>query len=146
MNYPLLLSQHGIRPTANRIVVAKALASAMRPMSLIELERTIGTIDKSNIFRALTLFRDKHLVHLIEDGTGTRYELCHSHDHHHDDDRHPHFHCERCHRTFCLDNTEIPAIPIPDGYQAMSVNYIVTGLCPECNGAHPRPLPKRRGE
>ena len=72
-NPEALMLEHGVKPTANRIVVAKALASAMRPMSLIELERTIGTIDKSNIFRALTLFRDKHLVHLIEDGTGTRY-------------------------------------------------------------------------
>ena len=132
MDYPALLNAHGIRPTANRIVVAKALASAMRPMSLIELERIIGTIDKSNIFRALTLFRDKHLVHLIEDGEGTRYELCHSHDHDHDDDQHPHFHCVRCHRTFCLDNTVIPPIPIPDGYEMHSANYIVKGICPTC--------------
>lgn len=133
MDYSALLTLHGIKPTANRIVVAKALATAMRPLSLSELERLIGTIDKSNIFRALTLFREQHLVHAIEDGDGLRYELCHSHDHHHDDDQHPHFHCEHCHRTFCLDNTEIPPIPIPDGYQMHSANYIVRGICPECS-------------
>ena len=105
----------------------------MRPMSLAELEHAIGTIDKSNIFRALTLFREKHLVHIIEDGDGLRYELCHSNDHDHDDDQHPHFHCEQCRRTFCLDNTEIPPIPIPEGYEMHTANYIVRGICPECS-------------
>ena len=59
-----LLEEHGIKPTANRIVVAKALASSMLPQSLAELERRIMTIDKSNIFRALVLFREHHLVHV----------------------------------------------------------------------------------
>ncbi|MBQ9637260.1 MAG: transcriptional repressor [Prevotella sp.] len=130
--YATLLTEHGVKPTANRIVVAHALASAMRPMSLSELERDIQTIDKSNIFRALTLFREQHLVHVIEDGDGVRYELCHSHDHRHDDDQHPHFHCEHCHRTFCLDHVEIPAIALPDGYRQSSVNYVVKGTCPAC--------------
>ena len=132
--YATLLAEHGVKATANRIVVARALASSMRPMSLSELERDIQTIDKSNIFRALTLFREQHLVHVIEDGDAVRYELCQSHSHHHDDDQHPHFHCDRCRRTFCLDNVEIPPITIPDGYRMTSVNYIVKGLCPECAG------------
>lgn len=133
--YANLLIEHGVKPTANRIVVARTLASAMRPMSLSELERNIQTIDKSNIFRALTLFREQHLVHVIEDGDGVRYELCHSHSHQHDDDQHPHFHCECCHRTFCLDHVEIPSIVIPDGYLMMSVNYVVKGICPACAAA-----------
>ena len=61
-----LLEEHGVRPTANRIVVAKALASSIQPQSLAELERKISTIDKSNVFRALTLFKEHHLVHAIE--------------------------------------------------------------------------------
>lgn len=85
-----LLEQHGVKPTANRIVVAKALAAAENPMSLAELERKILTIDKSGIFRALTLFREHHLVHIIEGGgEGVKYEFCHSHSHEHDEDVHP---------------------------------------------------------
>lgn len=87
-----LLEEHDIKPTANRIVVAKALAASMQPQSLTELERKILTIDKSNVFRALMLFKEHHLVHTIEGSSdGTKYELCHSHDHEHDDDQHPHF-------------------------------------------------------
>ena len=82
-DFEALLVAHDIKPTANRIVVAKTLAAAERPMSLSELEYKILSIDKSGVFRALTLFREHHLVHVIEDGgDGVRYELCLSHDGH----------------------------------------------------------------
>ena len=61
-----LLTEHGIKPTANRLMVARELAAAGRPLSLTELERQLQTIDKSGIFRALTLFREHHLLHVIE--------------------------------------------------------------------------------
>ena len=129
-----LLEAHGVKPTANRIVVVKALAAAERPMSLTELEYKILSIDKSGVFRALTLFREHHLVHVLEDGgDGVRYELCLSHDEHQeDDDQHVHFYCEHCHRTFCLPATPIPPVSLPDGYFMQSINYMVKGLCPEC--------------
>jgi len=129
---PLLLS-HDVRPTANRLLVAAELARSMRPLSLSELEEQMPTMDKSSIFRALTVFREHHLVHVIEDGgDGVRYELCHSQSHAHDNDIHAHFYCERCHRTFCIDNTPVPSIPIPDGFRMSTVNYLVKGICAEC--------------
>lgn len=132
-----LLASHGIKPTANRIVVARTLAAAERPMSLTELEYKILSIDKSGVFRALTLFREHHLVHVIEDGgDGVRYELCHSHDGHaEDDDQHVHFYCERCHRTFCLPDMPIPTVSLPAGYELHDINYMAKGLCPECSSA-----------
>ena len=132
-----LLASHDIKPTANRIVVAKTLAAAERPMSLTELEYKILSIDKSGVFRALTLFREHHLVHVIEDGgDGVRYELCYSHDGHaEDDDQHVHFYCERCHRTFCLPDTPIPSVSLPQGYHLTSINYMAKGLCPDCSSS-----------
>ncbi len=128
-----LLEQHGVKPTANRIVVVRALAEAGRPMTLAELEYQILSIDKSGVFRALTLFREHHLVHAIEDGSGAlRYELCHSHSHEADDDLHVHFFCERCQRTYCLDATPIPQVPVPPGFTVASANYIIKGVCPHC--------------
>lgn len=128
-----LLQVHGIKPTANRILVAKALASSIQPQSLAELERRIISIDKSNIFRALVLFREQHLVHAIEGSSdGTKYELCYSHDHEHDDDQHPHFYCEKCQQTFCLNDAELPEIQLPQGFEAHSSNLMIKGLCPHC--------------
>ena len=128
-----LLQVHGIKPTANRILVAKALASSIQPQSLAELERRIISIDKSNIFRALVLFREQHLVHAIEGSSdGTKYELCYSHDHEHDDDQHPHFYCEKCQQTYCLNDAELPEILLPQGFEAHSSNLMSKGLCPHC--------------
>ena len=131
------LERHGIKPTSNRIVAVRALETAGRPLSLLELETKIQTIDKSGVFRALTLFREHHLVHVIEDGgDGVRYELCHSHDAACDDDVHAHFYCEKCKRTYCLDDMKIPPVTIPGGFVVNTVNYMMKGLCPHCNEAH----------
>jgi len=129
----MLLAERGVKATANRMVVAKALSHAGRPVSMSELEEELVTFDKSSIFRTLVTFREHHLVHVIEDGgDGVRYELCHSHHIHEDDDMHAHFFCTNCHKTFCLDNAPIPEIALPDGFKMSSVNYLVKGLCPEC--------------
>jgi len=114
-----LLEHHGVKATANRIVVVKALAAADRPMSLSELEYQILTIDKSGVFRALTLFKEHHLVHVIEDD-------------HVDDDLHVHFYCEQCRRTYCLEDIKIPPVRLSDGFEMHSVNYMVKGICPHC--------------
>ena len=128
-----LLEAHDIKPTANRMMVVKALRSSIQPLSLAELERRIQTIDKSNVFRALTLFREHHLVHAIEGGgDGTRYELCHSRCDNRDEDQHPHFYCEVCQQTFCLDYLHMPEVELPEGFKAHSVNFIIKGVCPHC--------------
>lgn len=129
-----LLEEHGVKPTPNRLLVARALASAGRPLSLMELETCLETIDKSNIFRTLTAFRDAHLVHVLEDsGDGVRYELCHSHHEDHDDDVHVHFYCVKCHKTYCLEDIPVPPVSVPEGYDAESVSYLLKGVCPDCH-------------
>lgn len=128
-----LLERHGVRPTANRILIVKALAAGRHPLSMRDLEIEIQSIDKSNIFRALTLFRERHMVHAVEDGDGaTRYELCWSEDEESDEDEHMHFFCEVCHRTFCLYDRHVPDVSLPEGYRVSSVNCLVKGVCPAC--------------
>ncbi len=133
--YIALLEQHSIRPTANRLLIVKALAAAGRPLSLGDLEKRLLTVDKSSIFRALTLFRQCHLVHAIEGGAdGVRYELCLSRHSDVDDDRHVHFFCERCQHTFCLDDIAVPQVSLPEGYTLSEVTYILRGVCQDCAG------------
>ena len=128
-----LLKTHGIRLTANRILIARTLSGLDSPSSMKELEAKIQTIDKSNIFRTLTLFKAHHLVHVIEDGNGgIKYELCLSHDHEEDEDEHVHFFCEQCHRTFCLRETPLPTLTLPADYLVQQVQLVVKGICPAC--------------
>ena len=130
----LLLKEHGIRLTANRILIARTLSTMSYPASMKELEAKIQTIDKSNIFRTLLLFKQHHLVHQMEDGNDVvRFELCQSQDENTDDDMHVHFYCERCQRTYCLSDTPIPQVELPAGFEQSSVNYMVKGLCPKCS-------------
>ncbi len=128
-----LLEGHGIKPTANRLLIVKALASQHHPVSVKDLEDSLLTLDKSSIFRVLTLFREHHLVHAIETGEGiVKYELCQSHNEEEDDDEHVHFYCERCHRTICLHDIPVPQIPVPEGYRAEGINVLVRGICERC--------------
>ena len=128
-----LFAQHGVKLTANRLLIAQALEEAGRPLSMTELEDRLETIDKSNVFRALTAFREAHLVHALEDaGDGVRYELCLSHHDDEDDDVHVHFYCTQCRRTFCLHDVPVPPVHVPDGYEPQGVSYLVKGICPEC--------------
>lgn len=134
-----LLEQRGIKPTAVRLLVLAALERADCALSLTELEARMGTVDKSSIFRSLTLFLAHHLVHVVEDGTGMqKYALCspdcHCGEEHHAglSDLHTHFRCERCHRTFCLRGLPVPSVPLPEGFTLTSANYVLVGICPEC--------------
>ena len=71
------LERKGVKPTANRILVLKALLSNSTPVSLSDLEDFIVTMDKSSIFRVLTLFLEHNVVHAMEDGSGSlKYEVC----------------------------------------------------------------------
>ena len=57
------LTRKGIKPTANRILVYKALLSHSAPMSLGDMENLMPSMDKSSIFRTLTLFLEHDVVH-----------------------------------------------------------------------------------
>ncbi len=127
-----LLMAHGIKPTANRILILRAITDKGSPLSMKEIEARLLTVDKSVISRSLALFRDHNLVHTIDSADGVHYETCLSHDDQHDDDEHVHFFCERCHRTFCLTDVPVPEISVPDGFQLRETNVIVRGLCPDC--------------
>ena len=62
------LELKGVKPTANRILVLKALKEQACPVSLTDLEDILATMDKSSIFRVLTLFLEHDIVHSFEDG------------------------------------------------------------------------------
>lgn len=131
------LEKKGIKGTANRITVYRALANADVPVTLSMLEDELVTVDKSSIFRVLTLFLEHDVVHAFEDGRGVlHYELCGNEGHCDLSDSHLHFYCETCHKSYCLDDVQLPDISLPDGFSAHSVSFVVKGECPECHRRH----------
>lgn len=130
------LSEAGVSPTPNRLLVLRAIAQAHRPVSLAELEAVLETMEKSSIFRVLNLLESKSLIHTMQDGRGiTKYELCRCQGHgHSEEDMHVHFYCTNCRETFCFEDLAIPAVTVPDGFRIDTVNFMLQGLCPACSG------------
>ena len=138
-----ILIERDIKPTSVRLLVLRALTDTSFAVSLTDLEAQLGTVDKSSIFRTLTLFQAHHLVHSIVDGSGqTKYALCPAGCHCNVDsetgleDLHIHFSCEECHRTFCMRNLSVPQIKLPKDFVLKNANFVLIGLCPECSNKH----------
>jgi len=136
-SYSPRLEARGVKPTSTRLLVYRALAESRCSLSLRELDDVLDTVDRSSIFRTLTLLLAHHLVHAIEDGTGiTRYEVCEGDDDCSLDDQHVHFYCRQCQRTFCFHNIHIPHLTMPEGFEMEGVNFLVKGICPDCAREH----------
>ena len=115
------------------MLVWNALSASGRAVSLPELEVRLESVDKSTIFRTLNLFRQRHLVHAIEDGSGAlKYEICGGDEECGVSDMHPHFYCECCRRIFCFEEMRIPPVRLPEGFVLREINYMAKGICRAC--------------
>ena len=97
-------------------------------------KKKLQTVDKSTIFRTISLFLDRHLIHAIDDGSGAlKYAVCS------DDctcsvsDQHVHFYCEGCHRAFCFRSQAVPVVQAPEGFvlhgSELCTQGTVPGMC-----------------
>lgn len=130
-DYEKRLEQRGVKPTALRLLIFRTLTEAGCALSLGELEMRLDTVDRSTIFRTLTLLLSRQLVHALEDGSGSlKYEVCAGECACTLDDMHAHFYCLGCQRTFCFKQIHIPQVELPDGFAVQSINYMVKGYCP----------------
>jgi len=125
------LTEHGVRPTAVRILVLKTILQNMsNAFSLQDITDILVHADSSSIYRALMLFAEHHILHPIDDGSGMqKYCVCHCSDH---DCHHVHLTCTVCHQTICLKDIPVPQVPIPEGYLIEESEFVVKGICPHC--------------
>lgn len=127
------LKEHGVKPTAVRILVWNQAEKQRETFTLNDMEEWMPEMDRSSIFRTLRLFTEHHLLHEINDGTGfQKYCVCRCDDVHHLN--HIHFTCRRCGRTYCLEGYAIPYVEMPEGFALEEAEYIVKGVCQECAG------------
>lgn len=130
------LTDHGVRPSPVRSLVFEVLLNADAPMSSLDVETALETVDRSSISRSVATFLRAGLLHSIADGTGVvKYEVCRSDNEQSDSDEHVHFRCERCGRTICLTDVPVPEVTLPNGFTARQYNFVVTGVCDKCNNS-----------
>ena len=134
------LEQREIKPTAMRLLILKTMTGFERAFSLLDLENKLDTVDKSTLSRTINLFLKQHLIHCIDDGSGSlKYAVCNSECKCDIDDLHVHFFCTHCHKTFCLRNIHVPIVGLPQHFTLQSINYVMKGLCDHCSAIKSRP-------
>lgn len=130
----MILEAVGIRPTATRILIYKTISKLKDTFNLSDIEMELLSIDKSTIFRTLVSFQEHHLIHSIDDGSGSsKYCLCRNQGECHEEEGHCHFYCTKCNKTYCLEDHATPNIVLPNGFEMKQINYIVKGICATCN-------------
>jgi Fur family ferric uptake transcriptional regulator len=128
-----ILLKREIKPTAIRLLILKEITKFSQTFSLSMLEEKLETVDKSTLFRTITLFHANHLLHSIDDGSGSiKYSMCGDDCNCEVEDLHPHFFCEKCRQTICLKHTHIPNVQLPEKYILSSINFVLKGLCDKC--------------
>ena len=128
------LDNAGVRVTAVRLLIWKTIRNVFHDaFSLADLETVLPTVDRSTLFRNLSVLTEAHLLHEIDDGSGSqKYCVCHIDDTRHCQG-HIHLTCRICHRTFCMTNVKIPPVPLPEGFVQEETEYVVKGICKECS-------------
>lgn len=135
INKEELLQKNALKRTSARLKVLHLFEESDHALSQPELEQHLGEeIDRVTLYRILSAFEEKGIVHKIIDPQGTgKYALCHADcnaGHHHDE--HLHFNCIVCHNTYCLENTAVPAVSVPAGFQVNELVLSASGICSKC--------------
>ena len=129
-----ILEERGIKPTSNRILILRTLLSTDEMLSVTDIEDILESVDKSTVFRTITLFQQAGLVHFIDDGTGSlKYAVCSKGCSCTVKELHTHFYCEKCEKTFCFKSIPMPSIDLPEGFSLNSANYVLKCICKKCS-------------
>jgi Fur family ferric uptake transcriptional regulator len=129
-----ILENKKVKITAARELVLNAFLKNDFALSLKDIENILPWSDKVTIFRTLKTFEKKGVLHQINDGSvAIKYALCidecEASEHF---DIHPHFHCNKCGKTICLDKQKIIIENIPTDIVVNNYSLILNGLCSNC--------------
>ena len=133
-NFEALLEKHHLKKTSPRLKVLSMLSAKDVATSQPDLESVMVDIDRVTLYRILSAFEEKGIIHKVFDLNGTaNYAMCSSNceeNHHHDE--HLHFNCTNCKNVYCLDELSLPPLKLPKGFRPEGFTIYATGLCPKC--------------
>ena len=138
----LLLRQHGLQVTPQRLAVLRAASD--RPHSTADdidkaVRAEIGAISRQAVYDALNVLTDKGLLRRIQPaGSPARYE-------NRVGDNHHHLICRTCNCMVDVDCAvgDTPCLTAADdaGYEVDEAEVIYWGRCPDCVAAGRKPEP-----
>src|SRR5688572_1230657 len=130
-----ILKKNQLSVTGSRKKILELFLQSSGALAHSDIEKKTGEkIDRVTVYRTLQSFLDKGIIHTIPTSDNSiRYALCKdecSQGHHHDN--HVHFVCNSCGNTTCLEHVTIPSVQLPEGFQPLDYQMVVTGLCEDC--------------
>ena len=136
-----LLRQNGVRVTAQRLAVVRAVSACPHGTAddMYEVVRQdIGAISRQAVYDSLAILADKNLIRRIQPaGSSARYEDRVGDNHHH-------LICRACNRMVDVDCAVgyTPCLTAADdsGYEIDEAEVIYWGRCPDCGASAPEPL------
>lgn len=131
-----ILKNHHLRITQVRLEILQYFQENNNALSHADLETLFDKkFDRVTIYRTLTSFLEKGLLHKIPDDSGTaKYGLClHQGVTHTHDDEHVHFKCRKCEKIECLHTIDIPKLVLPKKYKMETANLLIEGTCAVCS-------------
>jgi len=129
----LTLRHHAVRLTAIRQHVLEALLQSPFALSRTEIEHHL-VLDRVTVYRTLRTFEEKGIVHRIVDHSETvRYAAaCPDAAAPALANDHVHFKCTTCQHIYCLSQVPVPAVTLPDAYQVLRSDHLLSGICGQC--------------
>lgn len=130
-----LLRRAQLRVTPTRLQVLELFLHHPHALPHSEVEARVTAFDRVTLYRTLTTFTERGLLHRVPDDAGiTKYALCTDCSEHHHHDNHVHFKCVNCGNTLCLAQSILPRVEVPEGYRVQDISLLVQGICPSCSG------------
>lgn len=128
-----ILKKAGLRITSSRKKIIDILMQSQGALSEIDLEKKLADdCDRTTIYRTLHTLLEKDLVHRLIDMDGvSKYVL--NTEPEESLSEHAHFKCNHCGTIYCLPESPTQQVRLPEGYSKLNTNFLVIGVCQDCN-------------
>ena len=122
-----IIKKNGLAATKVRVKVLTAFMKTKKPMTLQTINKLINDLDRVTLFRVLSIFEEKKIIHSFIIDDNKRYALCSSEcNDQHNCHKHIHFKCDECHEVSCL--------PVDSFPQIVAKNHIINNLSVNASG------------
>jgi Fur family ferric uptake transcriptional regulator len=127
-----IIKAHGLRVTDARLAILDAFLRTGKVFDHHALWAACGgRVDRVTLYRTLHVFLVHRLLYKVPSATGLmQYGLCSLSGE--GTGNHLHLVCRVCGRITSVDSFAPPAMPLPPGFRAASVDFIVGGTCKDC--------------
>jgi Fur family transcriptional regulator, ferric uptake regulator len=126
------LQSHGYSYTKVRRLVYEAMEDK-EPQTMNEITKKLPTVDRSSVYRTITLFESINIVHRLQMGWKHKFELSDLfHEHHH------HLTCLNCGQITPITDSnkieaELESIAKSHNFSPRKHQIEIQGICDQCN-------------